>query len=701
MGNPPVNPKYPKDPHYRGSELKPGMQPMKNGDYLLSPDGQYRLQLQNGQLVEYGPDGQKTWSKDVTEDDVGTEAGVSSSNTEDPNTALSINSDNELQNNQGDGAWITLGHTRYNHNWSSTDYSLQNDGNFVGKQSDGTVNDSTGYSDKTPYLNETIVAPVGASDQLASFISTMNKDIIDPLVKQFGSGEVKLKFTEETGVSNAPSWVGKDLGNTSAATGTGTAHDAWESAKNYVISHEQTWQKNDSDLTNRLNRLKAQRTTDVNGADGVIADCNQRLQSLGIPGAKAGSIKDESPAYSAINVAISGVQYYVGEYVDFSNKLAPANAMWPDGGTGPHDTKASGSGSDSTKKKDDGTKEGTTSSSPSAGTGSGTPSGGTGTDSTYTATSSSPTNYDSLFGNATDGAYSAGNFDSTGTGATDASYTTGSSYGSTYGAGASGSGVSALLGELQSDLANNGTASSDPSGLEQLMEMQALSKAFDPTGNGQNNNGNGNSVDNNQNSDSSQNSSSQNASAQSAPATAQQATAGPPAAVTAPATGNPNHLVSVSLDGETQQVPSVVADALNKELNNPNGSNAIDAYAGTLGDSTPGHPWQQLDDLSKLQTGDVVQWQDRSALVVHDDKGLHMIVDGQLMPLTDQTTQSPPQDSFGSYGDFKGFFHPTGADLNSSATPPSVETAVANPPGVTSTQQAVAPPPAITPPTTS
>ncbi len=726
MGNPPVNPTYPKDSHNLGSTLKPGMT-MQNGDYLMSPDGQYRLQLENGQLIEYGPDGQKTWSKDVTEQDVGTEAGVSSTNTEDPNTTLSINSDNELQNNQGDGSWITLGNTRYNHSWGTTDYSLGNDGNFVGKQSDGTVNDSTGYTDKTPYRNETIVTPEGASDQLTSFISGMNTDVIIPLAKQFGSGTVKLQFTEETSISNAPSWVGKDLSNTSAATGTGSAHDAWQSALNYVTGHEQTWQKNDADLKTRLGQLQHERAADVKATDASIADCNQRLQWLAVPGGKAGSIKDESPAYSAINAAISGVSYWVGKYVDFSNNLAPSNAIWPDGGTGSKDTKASGSSSGSGSGSSSASASSSASSSTSSstyyynkgyqagkaatagtGSGNGTGSEGTANDANYNtpaASTATSTNYSQLFGDATDGATS-------GSGSSLVSSSYGNSYGSAYGATASSgqnSEISSLFSQLENALANSGNTSSGAASTENPMEAMALMSALSGFGktpdanNGQGDDSNANSGDNGQNSNSSSSqnaSSTQNASAatQDQPGTATPAAVTAPDAGTAPSTSGANHLVSVSLDGETQNLPSVVADAINKELNNPNGSNAVDVYTGTPGENTTGQPWQQIDDLSKLQTGDIVQWHDRSSLVVHDDKGLHMIVDGQIVPLNEDTTQSPPQDAYGGYGDFKGFFHPSGANLNSSANPSPVETAVPNPPAVTSTQATSTNPPPIAPP---
>src|SRR5690606_34486733 len=51
-------------------------------------------------------------------------------------------------------------------------------------------------------------------------------------------------------------------------------------------------------------------------------------------------------------------------------------------------------------------------------------------------------------------------------------------------------------------------------------------------------------------------------------------------------------------DGTTQKVPSAVAQALNKEIYNANGSDANAAYAGTTGQQTPSNPWTAVDPNS-------------------------------------------------------------------------------------------------------
>lgn len=117
-------------------------------------------------------------------------------------------------------------------------------------------------------------------------------------------------------------------------------------------------------------------------------------------------------------------------------------------------------------------------------------------------------------------------------------------------------------------------------------------------------------------------------------------------------------------DGTTQKVPSAVAQALNKEIYNANGSDANAAYAGTTGQQTPSNPWTAVDPNStdpdkRLRTGDVIQWENRTALVVMNDSGLNVLLNGQLVQLD---PHNPPDDGHGPFGRFQGFFHPSGID---------------------------------------
>ncbi|WP_156910562.1 hypothetical protein [Nocardia mangyaensis] len=174
-------------------------------------------------------------------------------------------------------------------------------------------------------------------------------------------------------------------------------------------------------------------------------------------------------------------------------------------------------------------------------------------------------------------------------------------------------------------------------------------------------------------------------------------------------------MVDVDLrNGMSQSVPAAVAEALNKELHNPNGSDGRAAYEGTSAQAGPGSSWERVgptpgsDDGGSrpgVQTGDVAQWEYRptpdsapivrTALLVVTDEGLNVIVNGEVVPLD---PNNPPDDGSGRpYGDFVGYFHPTGIDP---ATPGSDNTgAAAEPPPVAAAAPAAPEPPAVEAPT--
>ncbi|WP_157172482.1 hypothetical protein [Nocardia pneumoniae] len=122
-------------------------------------------------------------------------------------------------------------------------------------------------------------------------------------------------------------------------------------------------------------------------------------------------------------------------------------------------------------------------------------------------------------------------------------------------------------------------------------------------------------------------------------------------------------------DGTTQKVSPAVAEAVNKELNNPNGSDARAAYTGTSAG-----PWTAVDTAA-VRTGDILQWaeiedsdgvsgatvqSDHTALVVETGAGRQIIVGGQLVPLD---PNNPPIEKPGGRSEFRGFFRPSGAGV--------------------------------------
>ncbi|PPJ19832.1 hypothetical protein C5E45_32510 [Nocardia nova] len=115
-----------------------------------------------------------------------------------------------------------------------------------------------------------------------------------------------------------------------------------------------------------------------------------------------------------------------------------------------------------------------------------------------------------------------------------------------------------------------------------------------------------------------------------------------------PVPANSNSMVDMKLpDGSAQTVSAVVADVVNREMNNPNGCNADGAYGNALGQLT------QIDP-SAAHTGDIVRWGNHSAVIVREGQdNAYMVVDGEMKPLNLMAQ--------GSLTDYT-FFHPSGAD---------------------------------------
>lgn len=133
------------------------------------------------------------------------------------------------------------------------------------------------------------------------------------------------------------------------------------------------------------------------------------------------------------------------------------------------------------------------------------------------------------------------------------------------------------------------------------------------------------------------------------------ADAGPPPVVT------PGTMVDYKLpDNSTVKVPQGVSDALQRQQGNP----AIDAgtaYADTPAAQTVDKPWAVVD-ASQLRTGDVISWENHSAIVIDNGNGPHYLENGQLVKI-DSSNQDHPH-----YGKFQNYLHPTGLDAGSVAT---------------------------------
>ncbi|MEU6563134.1 hypothetical protein [Nocardia nova] len=111
----------------------------------------------------------------------------------------------------------------------------------------------------------------------------------------------------------------------------------------------------------------------------------------------------------------------------------------------------------------------------------------------------------------------------------------------------------------------------------------------------------------------------------------------------------------------TQPVTAAVADAVNKELNNPNGCDAVRSYGNNLGNLQP------FDDYPNLHTGDIAKWDNRSAIVIDEGSNKYLIVDGTMHELPRLDSQykldmnNLPFGDQKDFGNFQGFFRPDAA----------------------------------------
>ncbi|MFI6959521.1 hypothetical protein ACIBJI_39410, partial [Nocardia sp. NPDC050408] len=143
------------------------------------------------------------------------------------------------------------------------------------------------------------------------------------------------------------------------------------------------------------------------------------------------------------------------------------------------------------------------------------------------------------------------------------------------------------------------------------------------------------------------------------------------AATGTPVSANPNAMVDAKIPGlgDVKLPAGPIAQAFNHAINEPNVADAQAAYTGTSGQEMhTGTGGQQTDTWtniseSQVKTGDVVQFEHRSALVYVDGENkLFAIVGGGAIPLN---TAFPPDSSFGGFVTFK---HPSGLDGIGNAT---------------------------------
>ncbi|MEU1548818.1 hypothetical protein [Nocardia sp. NPDC005745] len=159
-----------------------------------------------------------------------------------------------------------------------------------------------------------------------------------------------------------------------------------------------------------------------------------------------------------------------------------------------------------------------------------------------------------------------------------------------------------------------------------------------------------------------------------------------------PAVTTPGMTPGVRIGDTMVNASPPVAEALQKQTQNV-ALDAVSAYKGTAGEITAEHPPAVVNGPGELKTGDILQWEKFSALVVRNPNGmdgLFVLDGGQLIPLD---PNNPPLTE--KYGNFTGYIHPTGLDTGSNTADPG---ATAPPPPTLSTAQPSGPPPVGPPP---
>lgn len=115
-------------------------------------------------------------------------------------------------------------------------------------------------------------------------------------------------------------------------------------------------------------------------------------------------------------------------------------------------------------------------------------------------------------------------------------------------------------------------------------------------------------------------------------------------------------------DSRTQWVSIPVYNALTVAMGNAAATDGRSAYDNTPAKIPEGHVLGAPTDPNQLKTGDIAQWEHRTALAVAfgaDSGGtLEVIVQGQLHPFDPDLN-----DKHGGFGRFGGFFHPAGVDI--------------------------------------
>lgn len=692
------------------------------GQSMTSANGNYSLALQNGNLVLTGPSGTKLWESETSDADGGKTVWA----TFDPDGSLDVKADAYYQ---AVTKWSTQAGLK-----NAAQLRINDDGSLVILDSDGDVISTISAADtvKHYYLVQ-LYRPLGRPPVLEAYLGTTQQWLQD-VVDHMGVGKPSqapdlAKLLSQAGLSDTSDRSDMVNKYTAKIDAIGTIKTKLKGDDvNVDVELGKVAQATIDGLSRIKNLIDTLNDTlrAPATAKGAPADVQQNPIDITID--MQGNLAADKPPtmkaqtvsflFGAIADCIDSVKSEVGKVNDTAQDSGSGvDKNSPSYKQGYNDGKAAGGDNGGNNGNNNGGNNNGNNNGGNNGANNGlTP--GPGTQATPAANTDYSGLYSDLLGNGTTTTGADGTITTTGDGTTGGDVLSDGSSGAP-GSNPTSSGTAAAIDAAISKLENSGTASgvnagtasygggsgsgsgtggSDMSSMMQMMEMmQLMNSGKSTTGSNGTDDGSGDRGRNGAPADTQQGANPQDGQPGQQPAAATPA-ANPPAVTatpdggTAPTTGTKSMVDMKLPDGSSQEVSSVVAQAVNAELNNPNGSDARAAYDGTPGAATAGAPWSAVgnsllpsgESVPDLHTGDVVQWANRTALVVVENGHTMLVMNGTLVQFDPMHPEQLPDDGHGAYGAFQGYFHPSGADLDTTgqqggtvappanATPPPV-----------------------------
>ncbi|WP_174372015.1 hypothetical protein [Nocardia pneumoniae] len=580
----------------------------------------------------------------------------------------------------------------------------QQEDEFLGSDKDFKAGD-----DLAEFPLEIRVPPGSASDDLTAFIELTNFRL-KYLMYQMGEGKKPIAFDDGKDDNPWDDDLGDDSGdnfyNNIEAGASGATEDAYQSATNFLHELAGEWSMWDE----KFEEANTELTYDNYGTYQRMYDRIQEVHDaiwLVLQEPHAGSYGSSGYTYGENNFTAPGIQHLVEEAPiyglviqaledcvkevnDYAHRAEEHADRFGDFPGYPSDEEESREGDGEGSGDGDGDGEGE---GEGSGEGDGEGSGdGDGSETTVyddpfaqagLANEDLSSTFEDLLPGATDTTDLLGSTESILGGDTSSSMDIGSLIQAAMQGTGTGSGTGMTTGNAATPTNNNGGADNNNSGADMIGPLMAMNALSQNQNNRPPTDDRGDEKDPRDEREHEQNRNAPANTANPAVQTSPPGVTAPTYAGTPPTITTPGAAVDVQIGESTVKAPQgPVAEALQKQAQNF-AFDAKAAYAGTAGELTADHPPAIVDDLTKLQTGDYVEWERFSALIVKDQNGQLNILDhGRLVPFD---PNNPPLVE--KYGNFRGYFHPTGLDGaagadRGSAAPPPATVSTAQPGGL-------------------